>query len=127
MMRAPDRRGVLLLAFVLPALAIACGGEPVVVGKDGADLDACGGTGVLVRDSTLFPAPQDRPEFQQGLTRGARVFVCDGSPDGHWTGVVVPDGDEDCGVSSPVAAPRPYDGACRSGWVKSADIEVVAG
>jgi hypothetical protein len=120
-------RFVLGGACLVPALALACGGEPVVVGRDGPDLDACLGAGVLVRDSVLFPAPQDRPEFQQALARGTEVFVCDGSADGAWSGVVLPDGAADCGVSSPVAVPRPYAGPCRSGWVKSADIEIVAG
>ena len=126
-MAAIERRGLLVLACVLPAFALACGGVPVVIGKDGPDFDACLGVGVIVRETELYPTPQDRPEFQQSLAPGTQVFVCDGSEDGAWSGVVLPDGDESCGVTSPVESPRPYGGPCRSGWVKSLDIEVVAG
>ncbi|WP_336959345.1 hypothetical protein [Sphingobium aquiterrae] len=33
----------------------------------------------------------------------------------------------DCGVSSPVESRRPYRGPCRSGWVSSAYVALVAG
>jgi hypothetical protein len=32
-----------------------------------------------------------------------------------------------CGVSSPVTSRRDYDGPCRSGWVSSAFVKLIAG
>jgi len=36
-------------------------------------------------------------------------------------------GPGDCGVSSPVRAKRKYDGPCKSGWVESISVRLVAG
>jgi len=51
------------------------------------------------------------------LGNGERVFLCDRSGDAGWVGIVY--GPADCGLSAPIVPPRAYDGACRSGWVRS--------
>jgi hypothetical protein len=51
------------------------------------------------------------------LHNGTRVFLCDRSGDAGWAGIVY--GSDDCGLSAPIAPPRAYAGACRSGWVRS--------
>lgn len=62
------------------------------------------------------------------LRAGQAVWVCDAAA-GGWTGVLVaPSGDDlDCGVGSPIARRQPYRGRCRSGWVASRYLQVVAG
>ena len=51
------------------------------------------------------------------LHNGARVFLCDRSGDAGWAGIVY--GSGDCGLAAPITPPRSYQGACRSGWVRS--------
>jgi hypothetical protein len=64
------------------------------------------------------------------VAAGARFYVCARSLDQKWFGIVH---DESgalaprCGVSDPVAATRAYDGPCRSGWVSSAFVKLIAG
>lgn len=65
-----------------------------------------------------------------GVPPGARFFVCSRSIDQRWMGIVFdPAGGlaPECGVSSPVAARGEYRGPCRSGWVASAAVRLVAG
>ncbi|HEX8450284.1 MAG TPA: hypothetical protein VF652_11900, partial [Allosphingosinicella sp.] len=52
------------------------------------------------------------------------------SLDQKWFGIVFDEGGalaERCGVSEPVTRRRDYDGPCRSGWVQSAFVKVIAG
>lgn len=61
------------------------------------------------------------------LESGRTIIVC--SEDGLWSGVVYPgEGtDADCEVSSPIDERQPYKGPCKSGWIRSDALEVVAG
>lgn len=109
---------------------------PVKVGRDGPELDACGGIGRVARlnpEGDNFLAVRERPttEAPEKDRLGPRtlVWLCDGQ--GEWQGIVYPSGAYqdlgDCRVGSPVPAEAPYDGPCRSGWVHSRFIELVAG
>lgn len=122
-----------LLVCPLIASASAQGLEPVEVGGD-AETDACVTLGQIVRldpkgDNFLAvrggPGSQ-RPELDR-LGGGALVTICDER--GPWLGIVypAPGTKTDCGVSSPRPTRSPYGGPCRSGWVHSRFVDVVAG
>jgi hypothetical protein len=130
--------------------------RPVTIGEDGPRLDACGALGVVRRVGAeglaLRAAPFGDAKVLVDLPDGARLHICTRSIDQKWLGVVVAqdvdaaeapalDNDAagtdnaaaqaapviDCGVSSPVESRRPYRGPCRSGWVSSAYVALVAG
>lgn len=106
------------------------------MGRDGPDLDACGGIG---RVSGLNPegdnflsvraAPALRAKETDRLHTATLVWLCD--VDGDWQGIVYASGAfqelGDCRVSSPVAEPHAYDGPCKSGWVAAKYLSLVAG
>jgi len=66
---------------------------------------------------TVRAGPSGGFERVDRLHNGTRVFLCDRSGDAGWAGIVY--GSGDCGLSAPIARPRAYSGACRSGWVRS--------
>jgi hypothetical protein len=123
--------------------------RPVTIGEDGPRLDACGALGVVKAPGgsgalDMRAAPFGEAKLLGTLGAGTRVHVCTRSIDQRWLGVVVepvpapPPEDNaagnviapepvDCGVSSPVEAKRAYAGPCRSGWVSSAFVQLVAG
>lgn len=117
--------------------ALASSGEPrpVMIGTDGADLDACHSQGQAFeleeRGETALAVrarPQNTAQIVDRLGPDRLFNVC-GSADG-WYGIVYPSAaapDAECGVGSPVASPRPYDGPCRSGWVRAEHMLIVAG
>lgn len=124
-----------LAALALPAQA-AEPEVPVKVGRDGPELDACGGIGRVARltpEGDNFLAVRERPTAEapekDRLDPRTLVWLCDGQAE--WQGIVYPKGAyqalEDCQVGGPVPAEAPYDGPCRSGWVASRYIELVAG
>lgn len=101
--------------------------RPVMVGQDGRDADACGsmarprGAQLTVHWSTDAAAPA-----KAEIT--GDVYVCES--DGDWSGIIFPAEGQDsgsCNVASPVRSPREYQGPCRWGWVKNAEIAVTAG
>jgi hypothetical protein len=108
---------------------------PVRIGELGPSFDACGtaattrnlqaGGGLPVRS-----APFDAAAETGRIGAGARFFICSRSHDQRWLGVVYNDAGElaaECGVSSPVTSRRNYEGPCRSGWVSSAFVKLIAG
>jgi hypothetical protein len=127
-------RAALLLAAAAGLAANAPPERPVRVGGYD-DLDACltvskvaglnpkGDNFLSLRSS---PAASGRELMR--LRPGQEVWVCDEAP-GGWTGVLVaPSRDDlDCGVGSPIAKRQPYRGRCRSGWVASRYLQVIAG
>jgi hypothetical protein len=101
--------------------------RPIMVGQGGREADACpstarGRSGALqVRWSNSDAGPVKTE------TEGD-VWVC--QVDGDWSGVIFPAFGQDagdCGVSSPATSPREYQGPCRWGWVKTADLATTAG
>ncbi len=107
---------------------------PVMIGGDN-NLDACPSLGVVfnlnpngdgflaVRSgaNTSYPLIDKLPE-------GQHVNICNSSIDGNWLGVVYSNSDvNDCGLSRPVSPVQPYKGKCKSGWVNSRWINVIAG
>jgi hypothetical protein len=119
------------------AVPLSPGTQPVRIGEGGPAFEACNSLGRVVNLSpsgeTYLPvraAPFTEADEQMRLGEGAQLHVCTRSIDQRWLGVVVapPEAPEtDCGVSAPVASPRAYAGPCKSGWVSSAFIRLIAG
>jgi len=105
--------------------------KPVVVGAGPAE-DACGSVGVV---SGLDPEGSNILSVRSGpgtdyqrvdfVTTAQVLFICE--QDGRWHAVVYTDSAMDCGVSTPVDPAIPYSGPCRSGWVFSAFVKLIAG
>lgn len=108
---------------------------PVRIGELGASFDACNTAGTTrnLGEGGALPvraAPFDTAAEVGAIGAGARFFVCTRSHDQRWMGVVYDQGGElsaACGVSAPVTSRRPYEGPCRSGWISSAFVKLVAG
>ncbi|QTD57902.1 hypothetical protein J4G78_15995 [Parasphingorhabdus cellanae] len=119
------------------------GERPVRIGEGGPRFDACQAmgrvTGLRQADLDVLIAPFDAAERKAGLSAGQLVHICTRSHDQQWLGIVYDDtapaegdnpaanGSQDCGVSSPVRSKRNYDGPCKSGWVESTFVKLVAG
>lgn len=112
--------------------------KPVRIGEGGPRFDACqsvGQVGDHVRGSLpVHNAPFDAAEKIDSLSPGQQVYICTRSIDQQWFGIVYDKPSDpansapvDCGVSSPVRAKRNYDGPCKSGWVESTYVVLVAG
>lgn len=111
------------------------GAVPVRIGELGANFDACGTAGTTRHltagdELPVRAAPYDAAAETGKVPAGAQFFVCTRSHDQRWMGIVY---DESgtltpaCGVSSPVTSRRDYAGPCRSGWVSSAFVKLIAG
>lgn len=115
-----------IITAMLTVSAQAIPTQAVQVGGD-ADHDACGGWGIATVSTTLFTSIEghtfDRIEASQ------EVIFCDSmsDSDGEYTGVILPEEGKDCGVSSPIEKIKNYDGPCKSGWVKTEYLLLIAG
>jgi hypothetical protein len=109
--------------------------RPVRIGELGPNFRACSAAGTTRNLKTGEALPVSSAPFENagdtgGVPSLARFFICTRSHDQKWFGIVY---DEDgtlaerCGVSEPVTRRRDYDGPCRSGWVQSAFVKVIAG
>ena len=104
---------------------------PVMVGGNG-DIDACpslaqvgGATSGLI--SVKAGPAAEHAEIDR-LANGAFAYACEER--GEWTGVVYLKGTDeapDCGVASNQARRSAYKGPCKSGWVRSKWLTIVAG
>ena len=118
------------------------GEQPVRIGEGGPRFAACQGTGRIVRGGGLdvLSAPFDNAERKDAIPAGQLVHICSRTLDQQWMGVVyapafpersdgpeISDGTIDCGVSSPVRSKRDYVGPCKSGWIESTFVKLVAG
>jgi hypothetical protein len=107
----------------------------VRVGELGPNFDACSAAGTTRHLKAGDSLPVRAAPFGSAAETGriapaSRFFICTRSHDQKWFGVVYDEGGalaESCGVSSPVTARREYPGPCRSGWVASAFVRLVAG
>jgi len=113
------------------------GEQPVRIGEGGPRFSACQGLGRVadLREAELevLIAPFDSAGRKDALSIGQLVHICSRSHDQQWLGIVYApaptEGAEamDCGVSTPVRSKRDYDGPCKSGWVESTFVKLVAG
>jgi hypothetical protein len=106
---------------------------PIMVGGSGMS-DGCTSLGQIVgldprRDGFLSvrSGPGGKPYREiDCLYNGNQIFVCDERK--PWLAVV--DGrsaDGTCGVSTPWPIRQPYTGPCRSGWIHSRYVRIIAG
>jgi hypothetical protein len=107
---------------------------PVRIGEEGSRFRACGALG-RVRGLggpdllEVRAAPFRDTKVVGKLANGRSLFICMRSFDQKWFGVVYPEEGKDpseCGVSSPTNVSREYAGSCKSGWVASAFVQLVA-
>jgi hypothetical protein len=111
------------------------GSRAVRIGELGPNFRACSAAGTTrnLKAGEALPvrsAPFDNAGESGSVAGGARFFICTRSHDQKWFGIVFDEGGslaEQCGVSEPVTRRRDYDGPCRSGWVQSAFVKVIAG
>jgi hypothetical protein len=131
------------LAFLglVPLLGLVAaapiGFQPVIIGKTGAVLDACGSFGSVRGlkaggDSfvSVRASPSTGAKELDRLKEARGVIMCDVSLDGKWIGIIYPRAEDPlnhCGVTTPVKRPIPYKGQCKSGWVFGRYIENSAG
>jgi len=117
------------------APAMVPGAVPVRIGELGPNFDACG-TAATTRhlgaggQLPVRSAPFDAAATSGQVAAGAQFFICTRSIDQRWFGIVYRDDGTlaaECGVSSPVDSRRAYEGPCRSGWVSSAFVKLIAG
>ena len=109
----------------------------VEIGEAGPDLDACPSAGRprgLNPNGDNFLAVKAAPNLQarriDKLGPGDAFYICQSAQGGEWTGIVYSAGGglgDGCGVASTVDRRQNYSGSCRSGWVFSKYVEVVAG
>ena len=108
---------------------------PVRVGELGPNFQACNadGTSRHLEAGQSLPvrsAPFDNAPQTGAVPADARFFVCNRSLDEKWFGIVY-DGSgtlaDSCGVSGPADTRHDYAGPCRSGWVESAYVKLIAG
>ena len=92
--------------------------------SEGTARDFAGGGAISVR-----AAPFDQARETGQLGAGVRFFICSRSIDQRWLGIVFdPSGQLGrCGVSAPSRGGRDYEGPCESGWVPSAQVQLVSG
>lgn len=119
----------------------------VRIGLGGPRFDACQAVGRIQglrgRELDVRIAPFDAAATKDSIKQGQQVWICTRSHDQQWHGIVyddgaaqgaeseeaasIPNGPGECGVSSPVRSKRNYDGPCKSGWVESNFVKLVAG
>ncbi|MFY2763516.1 hypothetical protein [Arenimonas sp. MALMAid1274] len=107
-----------------PAAATPADGTMAVMIGGEAGKPACPVSGEIIglkAGSTLSvrAGPSTAHPRLDRLGNGRRVFVCDGSADEAWLGVVYADRGQDCGVAKPRAQASAYAGPCRVGWVNA--------
>jgi hypothetical protein len=118
-----------------PAEEVASGARPIRIGELGPNFRACSAAGTTRSLKAGEALPVRSAPFENGretgsVPAGARFFICTRSHDQKWFGIVHDESGslaERCAVSEPVTRRRDYDGPCRSGWVQSAFVKVIAG
>lgn len=106
---------------------------PVRIGELGANFAACNGEGRVRDFAAAGPIPVRTGPYEAARTTGqlpvgATFFICSRSLDQRWFGIVYERSgraDGACGVAAPSSRRRDYDGPCESGWVASAQVQVV--
>lgn len=108
----------------------------VQVGKNGPEFDACASYGkVAIKDggakamARIKPNPSAQSRTVDTLSQNDPFFMCDVAGDGgEWTGIIYSkDIEIDCGAGSPVPAQHDYTGPCRSGWISTKNVQLIAG
>ena len=120
----------LIIALVLSGTAFAANPTPVMVGGN-ESTDACMTLGAIKNSPggkvNVYSSPDEDSVVIDSLKSGTYIMLCDSSGD-NWTGIVYSGDDAPfCGVTSPIESRQPYKGECKSGWMKSRMIDLLAG
>jgi hypothetical protein len=106
------------------ALGVMTGGE--------AGFDACASLGQVVvpegpqgAQAAVRAGPAASYAARDALETGALVWLCDER--GDWVGIVYGEDPAACGVSTPQAERRAYEGPCASGWIHRSVVQPAAG
>jgi len=109
----------------------------VRIGIDGPQFDACGSVGQPTGLSSagdhylsVRTAPSVKAAEVDRLKPKQTFNLCDSSKDGKWIGIVYAPplaAEIDCGTGSPVETVRGYVGPCRTGWISTRFVNVIAG
>ncbi|MDU9006829.1 SH3 domain-containing protein [Sedimentitalea todarodis] len=105
--------------------------QPVIVGT-GPTEDACGAigsvSGLNSEGSNVLSVrvgPDTSYRRVDLVPTAQLLFIC--GQKGQWYAVVYAKDAKECGVSTPIDPPVPYSGACKSGWVYSDFVKLIAG
>lgn len=107
-----------------PAPGAGTGAMAVIVGGEGSTA-ACPVAGTIagLRESSTLnvrAGPGTGHPRLDALRNGRRIYVCDGTPDEAWLGIVYSaSGSEGCGVDRPIRSAEAYRGPCQVGWVNA--------
>ena len=96
----------------------------VMIGKSGPTKAACAFT-ATPRAATLTVHWSTNASAPPKTSVTGQVAVCDS--DGEWTGIIFPTPESEldsCNIAGGVPAPREYQGPCRWGWVRTAEIKL---
>lgn len=122
---------IIFLSAIFINITHADSPTPVMIGgNDG--LDACLTLGSVVspeglNDVSVYSKPDGSSTVIERLASGTYIMICDSSGDA-WSGIVFAgDNSPSCKVTSSSEARHPYQGECKSGWVKTIVIEILAG
>ena len=97
----------------------------VMVGKGGPDQPACSAVATPKAETLVVHWSTDDKAPPKDSQKGD-FLVCDSDGD-QWTGIIFPTTGasyESCSVGTRLRNPREYQGPCRWGWVKTADITI---
>ena len=108
-----------------------------MIGYDGPETDACGTVAKVVLasgegddEAIVRAGPDGSAREVARIPSGHMVAQCDYSDENIWLGIVWDPANSDspsCGTGSPVAEVQEYNGLCRSGWIRSDNLEMIAG
>lgn len=108
--------------------------SPVRIGEQGPNFAACNAQGRVREQAAaglaVRAAPFEQAQQKGVLAPGATFFICSRSLDQRWFGVVYEAPGRAapaCGVSTPASARGDYAGPCDSGWVGSAQVQLISG
>jgi len=100
-----------------PEENVQYGGDP--------DFDACGSYGVVLVTTVAVRYDKSNKMVFDKIEAGTMVTACEYK--GDYTGVVYGKPKQDCGTGGPIKDRKEYKGPCKSGWIKSAFYELLAG
>lgn len=131
MTRRAFRAALVLLLASAAAQAAAPAPVPVMVGGND-DIDACPGLAQVGGAKSGLVSVKGGPSAAHAeidrLANADYVYACE--EQGDWTGVVYLKGKDmapDCGVGSTQPKRAAYQGPCKSGWIRSKWLTIVAG
>lgn len=123
------RTAIALILIVFATSAWRIPSSPVETGGSATD-DACSAQGVVLATTVLLTSAEaGKAQVKSVVPAGTVVNFCDlkSSEQGDFIGVVVQEEGVECGTASPQPERKPYQGPCKSGWIKKDFLILTAG